>query len=296
MKVMVFVKATRSSEAGELPSAELLQAMGQFNEELAAAGIILAGEGLRPSSEGVRVNFSGTSRTVMDGPFTETKELVAGYWLWQVDSLQQAIDWVKRCPNPMPEDSVIEIRPLYSPEDFGEMFTQDLMEQEAAVKAQILGLHAPRFQDSPAMKIAGLLDSYSRDRRAQIPVQWERFVPYLGKIPGQIDGDSYGVTVRMGPDCEIDYLTGVAILDAADLPEGFTSIDLAPQRYAVFTHSGHVMEIEELFGKIWSEWVPDAPVRATREVPCFERYTPEFNPETGLGGMEIWIPLQLPAV
>ncbi|WP_339911360.1 YciI family protein [Symmachiella dynata] len=120
MKVMVIVKATKSSEAGELPSAELLQAMGQFNEELVKAGIMQAGDGLKPSSEGKRVTFRGQSRTVTDGPFAETKELIAGYWLWEVDSMEQAVEWVKKCPNPMQEESDIEIRPLFEMEDFAE--------------------------------------------------------------------------------------------------------------------------------------------------------------------------------
>lgn len=119
MRVMVMVKATRSSEAGEMPSEQLLTDMGKFNEELVNAGIMLAGEGLHPSSRGVRVRFSGKDRVVTDGPFAETKELVAGFWLWKVDSMEQAIEWVRRCPNPMMEDSDIEIRPLFEMEDFG---------------------------------------------------------------------------------------------------------------------------------------------------------------------------------
>jgi hypothetical protein len=130
MKVMVMVKATASSERGELPSHELLEAMGNYNEELVKAGIMLAGEGLKPSSAGARVRFSGKNRTVIDGPFAETKELVAGYWMWEVKSLAEAIEWVKKCPNPMPEVSEIEIRPLYSIGDFGEAMTPELREQE----------------------------------------------------------------------------------------------------------------------------------------------------------------------
>ena len=121
MKVMVLVKATRDSEAGRLPTAELLGAMGQFNESLVKAGILLAGEGLKPSAQGKRVLFSGAQRRVTDGPFAETKELVAGFWLWQVRSMEEAIEWVKRCPNPMPTDSEIEIRLLYGPEDFAHL-------------------------------------------------------------------------------------------------------------------------------------------------------------------------------
>lgn len=137
MKVMVFVKATPSSEAGEMPGEELFAAMGKYNEELVRAGIMRGGDGLKPSSAGVRVRFSGSKRTVVDGPFAETKELVAGYWLWEVDSMDQAIEWVKRCPNPMPEDSEIEIRPLYSAEDFGPEFTPELREQEDRLRAEI---------------------------------------------------------------------------------------------------------------------------------------------------------------
>ena len=131
MRVMVFVKATPNSEAGTMPSEELFREMTAFNEELAKAGILLAGDGLKPSSQGARVRFSGKSRTVTDGPFAETKELVAGFWLWQVRSLEEAVEWVKRCPNPMPnEDSDIEIRPLYEMEDFGDALPQDLRERE----------------------------------------------------------------------------------------------------------------------------------------------------------------------
>jgi hypothetical protein len=118
MKVMVLVKATKSSEAGVMPTPKLLADMGKFNEELVKAGVMLAGDGLRPSAQGKRVQFSGRDRTVIDGPFAETKELVAGYWLWQVRSIEEAVEWVKRCPNPMPEDSEIEIRPHYALEDF----------------------------------------------------------------------------------------------------------------------------------------------------------------------------------
>jgi hypothetical protein len=137
MKVMVLVKATKESEAGKLPSQELLAEMGKFNEELVKAGVMLAGEGLQPSSKGARVKFSGTTRTVVDGPFAETKELVAGFWLWTVKSKEEAIEWVKRCPNPMPTDSEIEIRQLYEAEDFGAEFTPELKAQEARLRATV---------------------------------------------------------------------------------------------------------------------------------------------------------------
>jgi hypothetical protein len=136
---MIIVKATQDSEAGVLPSTELLTAMGKYNEELAKAGIMLAGDGLRPSSKGARVRFSGQKRTVVDGPFAETKELVAGFWIWKVKSKEEAIEWVKRCPNPMPGDSEIEIRQLFEAEDFGEQFTPELKEQAERVYAQVPG-------------------------------------------------------------------------------------------------------------------------------------------------------------
>ena len=137
MRCMVIVKATKESEAGVLPSTELLTAMGKFNEELVKAGVMLAGEGLQPSSKAKRVRFSGQTRTVTDGPFTETKELIAGFWLWQVRSMEEAVEWVKRCPNPMLSESEIEIRPVFEAEDFGAEFTPELREQEERLREQI---------------------------------------------------------------------------------------------------------------------------------------------------------------
>jgi hypothetical protein len=136
MKVMVMVKATKDSEAGVMPGEKLLADMGHFNEQLVKAGIMLAGEGLHPSVKGKRVRFDGDRRTVVDGPFTETKELVAGFWMWKVKSMEEAIEWVKRCPNPMPGPSEIEIRPVFEMEDFGEEFTPELREQEKRVMEQ----------------------------------------------------------------------------------------------------------------------------------------------------------------
>jgi hypothetical protein len=136
MRVMVIIKANQDTEAGVMPSEQLLTEMGNFNEELVKAGIMLAGEGLHPSSKGVRVKFSGASRTVVDGPFTETKELVAGYWLWRVTSMDEAIEWVKRCPNPTGGESVVEIRQVFEADDFGAEFTPELREQEARVWAE----------------------------------------------------------------------------------------------------------------------------------------------------------------
>ncbi len=137
MRFMVMVKATPESEAGEMPGTEMLEAMGKYNEELVNAGIMLAGEGLQPSSKGARVTFKGSDRSVVDGPFTETKELIAGFWLWEVRSLEEAIEWVKRCPSPMEGESVIEIRQVFEAEDFGENFTPELREQDQRLREQV---------------------------------------------------------------------------------------------------------------------------------------------------------------
>ncbi|PVY77673.1 YciI family protein [Cupriavidus alkaliphilus] len=136
MRVMVIVKATTDSEAGKMPGTELLAAMGNFNEELVKAGIMLAGEGLQPSAKGKRVRFAGSQRTVTDGPFAQPEELVAGFWLWQVKSMDEAVEWVKRCPNPMEGESDIEIRPLFELEDFGAELTPELREQEERLREQ----------------------------------------------------------------------------------------------------------------------------------------------------------------
>jgi len=134
---MVIVKASKDSEAGKLPDQQLLTDMGKFNEELVKAGVMLAGEGLHPSSKGKRVHFSGSKRTVIDGPFTETKELIAGFWLWQVRSIEEALEWAKRCPGPHPgQESELEIRPVFEPEDFGPALTPELREQEARLRVQ----------------------------------------------------------------------------------------------------------------------------------------------------------------
>lgn len=137
MRFMIIVKATKDSEAGVMPSQQLLAEMGKFNEELAKAGILLAADGLHPSSKGARVRFSGTKRTVIDGPFAETKELIAGFWIWQVKSREEAIEWVKRCPNPHHEDGEIEIRQVFEAEDFGPALTPEIKEQEQRIRAQV---------------------------------------------------------------------------------------------------------------------------------------------------------------
>jgi hypothetical protein len=144
MRVIVIVKATKDSEAGIMPSQELLTAMMKYNEELVKAGIMLAGEGLHPTSKGARVRFSGDKRTVIDGPFAETKELVAGFWLWQVKSMEEAIEWLKRCPNPHDEETEVEIRPIFESEDFGDAMTPELRESEERQRAEIARLNSAR--------------------------------------------------------------------------------------------------------------------------------------------------------
>ena len=138
MRFMILIKATADSEAGVMPSGELLDAMGKYNQALIDAGVLLSGDGLRPSRDGARVHFKGGRHVVTDGPFVETKELIAGFWMWQVDSLEQAIEWVKRCPNPMPgHEAEIEIRRVFEPEDFGELYTDELRAQEDALRGRL---------------------------------------------------------------------------------------------------------------------------------------------------------------
>jgi hypothetical protein len=138
MKVMVIVKATKNSEAGVMPSEQLLSAMGKYNEQLVKAGVMLAGDGLKPSVQGKRIKFSGGKRTVVDGPFAETKELIAGYWIWQVRSMEEAVEWARRCPDPMPgEDAELEIRPVFEAEDFGAEYTPELRAQEEKLRAEV---------------------------------------------------------------------------------------------------------------------------------------------------------------
>lgn len=290
MKVMVMVKASKDSEAGVMPSTKLLTAMGKFNEELVQAGIMLDAAGLTPSSRGARVRFSGSNRNVIDGPFAETKELVAGYWIWKVKSLQEAIDWVKKCPNPMREDSDIEIRPFFETEDFGEAFTPELLEQFAATNAKSLGLESPTFQAIPEKVIAGTNVRYSMETRIGIPGQWEKFVPKASSIPGQTGTAFYGVCWNTGEGCAFDYLTGVEVSDARQLPSDMTSVKVGG-RYAVFRHTAHVSAIPTTIDTIWSKWAPQCGLKVA-SAPCFERYTSEFNPGTGMGGMEIWVPLE----
>lgn len=291
MRFMILIKANADTEAGVMPSEELLSEMGKFNEELVKAGVMLAGEGLHPSSKGARVKFRGGERMVTDGPFAETKELIAGFWIWQVNSLDEAIAWVKRCPNPTGVDSEIEIRRIFEADDFGAEFTPELREQEGRLRAQSAGLEAPRFEEGREMLIAGLKGAYTLESRGGIPAQWQRVAPHLGRVPGQVGAAAYGVCSNYRPGCGFDYLTGVEVQSATELPESFTHIQIPAARYAVFTHRGHVSSLDATFDAIWSKWLPHSGRRAA-DSPCFERYTEDFNPQTGMGGIEIWVPLQ----
>jgi predicted transcriptional regulator YdeE len=290
MKVMVIVKASQDSEAGVMPSEELLTAMGNYNEELVNAGIMLAGEGLHPSSKGVRVRFSGKDRAVIDGPFAETKELIAGYWLWKVNSMDEAVEWLKKCPNPHDEVTEVEIRPVFEAEDFGEAFTPELREQEAVMRAQTLGLGAPRFENVDGRVVAGLNETYTFESRVNIPKQWDRFAPQLGNVPGQAGPDAYGVSWNYQPGSGFDYLAGVAVADAESLPADLAHVELPAGRYVVFTHRDHIATLPRTIDTIWMKWVPDSGLQLA-DAPTFERYTERFDPATGKGDVEIWIPL-----
>ncbi len=252
MKVIVIVKATKASEAGELPSEELLTEMGQYNEELIKAGIMLDGGGLHPSSQGVRVRFSGENRTVIEGPFAATNHLVAGYWIWRVDSMAQAIDWVKRCPNPLKEDSDIEIRRLFEADDFGDSFTPELREQEAAILAQTIGLNCPRFENGGKLLIAGLNHCYSSQTASEIPTQWVRFVERLQSIAGLNSNVSYGVVWNCNDSSDFDYVSGVEVSADMALPSDFFSLTIPASRYVVFEHSGQVSKLAQTVDMIWA--------------------------------------------
>lgn len=294
MRFMILIKATKDSEAGVMPSERLLTEMGAFNEELVKAGVMLAGEGLHPSSKGARVKFAGEKRIVTDGPFAETKELLAGYWLWQCKSKDEAIEWVKRCPNPMPDtEAEIEIRQVFDAADFGAELTPELREQEERLRTETAryNLDGPRFENGKELLIAGLNDRYTMVTRANIPDQWERFAPRIGKVPGQIGAISYGVCWNTKPGCDFDYLAGVEVKDLSGLPADFKHLRIPAGRYAVFTHRQHVSALPNTIEASWMKWLPNSGYEAAQS-PCFERYTEEFNPHTGMGGMEIWIPIK----
>jgi uncharacterized protein (TIGR02246 family) len=243
MKVAVFVKATRSSEAGMLPSEQLLADMGKYNEALVNAGIMKAGEGLKPSKEGARVRLSGASRTVTDGPFAETRELVAGFWMWEVTSLQEAIEWVKKCPNPMDDDSDIEIRPCFGPEDFAPsdptgQLTKDeqtllerintMSEDEAAIRRVIAKWSAAL----EAKDLDGLVADYADDAvlfdaippykvvgKAAIREAWANCLPYF---PEQFKSEHRDIVIHVSGDTAIVHGMHHFIPEPIDHPSGQT--------------------------------------------------------------------------
>jgi predicted transcriptional regulator YdeE len=293
MRFMVIVKANQDTEAGVMPSEQLLAEMGKYNEELVKAGIMLAGDGLHPSSKGVRVRFRGNERLVIDGPFAETKELIAGFWIWQVKSKEEAIEWVKRCPNPTGEESEIEIRQIFEADDFGAEFTPELREQEDRLRAESARylLDPPRMENRPEMLIAGLNETYTFETRSNIPAQWQRAVAQLEGVPGQVGGSTYGVCWNYKQDCGFDYLAGVEVQNAAGLPNGFTHVRIPASRYAVFAHRGHVSTLPDTIDAIWTKWLPNSGHQAA-DSPSFERYTADFDPQTHQGGIEVWVPLK----
>lgn len=292
MKVMVMVKATADSEAGVMPTEELLREMGNYNEELVKAGIILAGEGLHPSSKGVRVRFSGKNRSVTDGPFIETNELVAGYWVWQVKSMDEAVEWVKKCPNPMMTDSEIEIRPIFEPEDFGEAYTPELKAQEERLRVEVESyqLEPPRWEIGRERVLAGPKGHFTAETRDQIPSLWCALEKLRGELPTQ-SKDSFGVCWG-GQGDGFDYMAAVEVKDATvSLPESAQSVTLAAQRYAVFSHSGDVSTIGGTCEAIFSKWLPNSGHQPV-DAPFLERYTEQFNQQTLSGGIEIWVPVK----
>lgn len=294
MKVMVIVKASPESERGDLPSPELLTEMGKYNEELVKAGIMLAGEGLHPSSKGYRVRFSGTNRSVVNGPFAETTELIAGFWLWQVKSMEDALAWVKRCPNPMLSDSEIEVRQVFAPEDFAPVDpTGEILADEARLTKEIekYTLPPPRFEQGRAMTVGGIIGYYTMGTRSDIPKQWEQFSPQIGKVPGQVGADSYGVCWNFKSDNAFDYLCGVEVDSADELPAGYTTVKVEPRKYAVFNHTKPIGAIGQTLEAIFCKWLPNSGLEGA-QAPCFERYTKEFNPAGAPTGCEIWVPLK----
>jgi uncharacterized protein (TIGR02246 family) len=243
MKVIVFVKATPSSEAGQMPSEKLLMDMGKYNEELVQAGIMKAGEGLKPTKEAVRVHFSGARRTVIDGPFAETKELVAGFWIWEVRSMQEAIDWVKRCPNPMLEDSDIEIRPVFGMENFADSDpTGDLTKKEQQLAAQIASMSEHEAEIRRMIKawsnaleaknLDGLVADYVDDAvlydaippyktvgRDAIREVWANCLPYF---PAEFKSEHRDIVVHVAGDTAIAFGLHHFIPTPADDPCGQT--------------------------------------------------------------------------
>jgi predicted transcriptional regulator YdeE len=192
----------------------------------------------------------------------------------------------------MNEESDIDIRPVFDAADLGADFSADLREKEAALRAKGLGLNAPTFQDGRELVIVGVTRRYTSETRVAIPRQWEFFVGQASQIGGLTGATTYGVCWNAGADRGFDYLTGVEMAADQQVPKDFNTLRIEPRRYAVFAHTDHVSTLPKTIDTIWTKWVPDCGVKIARNAPCFERYTPEFNPQTGMGGMEVWLPLE----
>jgi predicted transcriptional regulator YdeE len=205
--------------------------------------------------------------------------------------MDEAIEWLKRCPNPHDEPCELEIRPVFSADDFGAEFTPELREQEASIRAKAIGLESPHFENGRAMTIAGLNETYTSETRNNIPKQWDRFAPQLGKVPGQVDKTAYGVCWNFQPNCGFDYLTGVEVANPTDLPANYRTVKLDSRRYIVFVHRGRISALPNTLEKIHKEWMPDCGLKLAK-APVFERYTERFDPQTGNGEVEIWVPLE----
>lgn len=269
MRVIVFVKASKSSERGDLPSKELMTEMGNFNEELVKAGVMKAGEGLKPSSQGVRVRFSGAKREVIDGPFAETKELVAGYWVWEVASLDEAIEWVKRCPNPMPEDSEIEIRPIYEMSDFAELdSTGEIGRQEegllTAMAAQSGRIHPYLFFSG---RCEEALEYYQRTIGAQVEMKM-RFQESPDPVP---EG-------RLQPGFEnkimhASFRVGDMTIMASDGCDDKTSFS----GFRLVLSVGSEDDANRIFNALAEGGQVDMPLTPTFWSPCYGMVTDKFN-------------------
>lgn len=296
MRVLVLVKASKGNETGVISSDTFIQEMGFYTEALSKAGILLAGEDLLPSSYGIRVRMSGKERTVIHGPFQEIRDLLSAFWIWQVKSMEEAIDWVKKYPNPVPGESSfeLEIRPLCTPDNFetvspsGELrFAGDI----PRTVSQGRPLDPPSFKQIKEKTIIGHNVTYDMESRTSIPDQWANFVPHLGKVPGQIGKDSYGVSWNFKKGSGFDYLCGVEVNPETAVPSLWARVTLPGQLYAVFTHKEHVSQLPEMIDAIWNDWIPFSGHKPSPK-PCFEKYDESFNGETGMGGMEIWVPIE----
>jgi len=293
MKLMVIVKATKRYEAGLPLDEKSLSELKSYNELLTKEGILVSKEELLPSSKGVRMQFNGPEPVVSNGPFTELNELVAAYWIWRVKSMDEALDWAKRCPSSKSTDFALELRPMLDGESPvpAAVNVSNLHEKEAAKRAEALGLGSPKFENGHELLIAGMNQSYMFVSRVHIPSQWQRFMPQVGRIPGRVGQTTYGVCSTFRSDGGFEYLSGVEVSQTDGIPADFSTVKLPGQRYAVFTHSDHVSSIAKTIDTIWNKWFPESGLKHV-EAPCFERYTEAFNPQTGMGGMEIWIPIQ----